>query len=408
MWRGSRRLTNGYDRHVGCNRLAAAVIATVALASAACGGGQHGKWGNSDGDQIEDKRLDQARVAAKKHDFDTAAALYEKVRKDHPVIAVLNEQVRFLISAGRANDAVTLAKAYYDEKADDAKGFRLYADALIADGQSAAALEVTDQMIQLDAGDIAAHEQRGRALTLADRFDDAVTELNRAAQLDAHNADVMMSLGIALQKDGKIDEAIGEFRAAVNRMPDSSRANRLLGAALGEKGSSDEAKVYLLKAIQLDPDDGHPLFELGILYNRLQDQASAEDDLAKATKLSPGDSTIWYAYGEILRIEGKIEPALAAYRHAIELTPAHPKAALKLGTALIDAGRAAEAETVLTEAVRRDPNNAANYAILGHAYAKDKKNALAIDAYDKFLQLAPKDDAERAKVKKALADVKKH
>ena len=387
MWRGLGRLTGQLDeRHVGSNRLAGALFAALAVTGAACGGGQHGKWGKTDGDQVEDKRLDQARAAAKKHDFNAAAALYDKVHKDHPVIAV----------------------AYYDEKADDAKGFRLYADALIADGQSAAALEVTDQMIQLDAGDVAAHEQRGRALILAERFDDAVTELNRAAQLDGHNPDVMMSLGTALQKDGKIDEAIGEFRAAVNRLPDSSRASRLLGSALGEKGSSDEAKVYLLKAIQLDPDDGHPLFDLGILYNRLQDQASAEDDLAKATKLSPGDSTIWYAYGEILRIESKIEPALAAYRHAIELTPAHPKAALKLGTALIDAGRATEAVTVLTEAVRRDPNNAANYGVLGHAYAKDKKNALAIDAYDKFLQLAPKDDPERAKIRKALADVKKH
>jgi len=54
-----------------------------------------------------------------------------------------------------------------------------------------------------------------------------------------------------------------------------------------------------------------------------------------------------------------------------------------------------DAEMLLTTAVRRDGKAAANYYQLGVVYAAKKKNRQAVENYKKYLELAPKTEAEK-------------
>jgi Flp pilus assembly protein TadD len=353
-----------------------------------------------------DQLVQQARAAAQKGEIEAADKDYQQAEKLKPDVAIVQEHVDWLIKVKRVDAAVATAKAYYEAKPADVKGYHIYANALIAAGDFATALDVTQQAIGLDANDATAHEQRGRALILAKKIDDGLDEIRKAAQLAPQDPEMLISLGSALQRAGKVDEAALQLREAVKIAPDNPRAARLLGMVLRDQFELDEAQVYLTKATKLDPDDGRAWFELGLLQNKKGDGLGAEESLAKACQLEPDDATNWYAYGEQLRYNEKLDQALEAYRKAMTLKPPHPKASAKFGLTLALQKKYAEAETFLTDAIRDDPKNAFNYQNLGVVYEGEKKWKFAIDAYEKFVDLADKADGDLPKVKAKIKELK--
>lgn len=395
------------------------LVVAAALTLTACGGGEGKKPKHPKGGKVERSKetLQQARAAARKGDIDRANDLYASAYADDHKFATLQEHVHFLLDAHQQEKAVAVAKVYYDDNSSDTNGYALYAEALIAAGQSRAAMSVTDELLQLDDQAAYNHSLRGRALVLDGKRQDGIDELRKAQEMDGKDPEVLMALGEALLADKKVDEAAIHLRNAVKLVPDSARAYTLLGAALRDQKEIDDAKDALRKAIELDPKSGRPYFELGILHNQLSEQADAEQALAKAVELDPDDTTYWYAYGQILHLRatqdpksidaGKLDLAINAYKRSLDIHPPHPKAAGKLALALLDADRHDEAEVLLTGMVRANPDDPESYFYLGAVYAHAHKYKLAIDAYERFLTLADKAHPERERVKKAILELKR-
>jgi tetratricopeptide (TPR) repeat protein len=351
--------------------------------------------------------LGEARTAVAAKQDEVADAKFAAAFEAKPDIAILEEHVRFLIGTNRLPRAVEVSKAYYDAQPADPKGFHLYSHALIAAGSFDAAADVAGKAIALDDNDAAAHENRGRALFLAGKGPEGIEELRRAAQLAPDNAEYLIELANALHRTGNVNEAALQLRSAIKLSPDHARAHLLLGVVLRDQMELDEAKVYLTKATELDPRDPRPWFELGILQNKLGDNNGAEASLGKSVELGPDNATNWYAYGEALRLNKKYDLAVTAYERAQTLKPPHPKAAAKRGLVLYEAKRYGEAEVFLTNAVREDPKNPYNYINLAVVLKQQKKYKLAIEMYEKFLELAPKEDGDVPKVKSEIRDLKK-
>ncbi len=351
--------------------------------------------------------LAEARSLAREGDVDGADRAYGEAYADGRETKILTEHVEFLLQAGKPTRAQDVAKTYYDEHATDSLGYRLYSEALLAGNKGTEALEIADQLVALDAEDPVGHERRGRALILLDKSREAIEELRQAVQLDPKNATYHMALGTALHKLGDFDDAALAFRAALKQAPDDPQAHVLLGMALRDLNELDEARQYLDKALEIDSRHARAYFELGLLLNRQGKQADAEEALAKAVRYQPNESLFWYAYGEIYRLQGRTEEALEAYEKAMDRDPPYPKAVGKLGLLLVQTKRYDEAETVLIAGIRKDKSNAVNYLHLGVVYAAKGKNKLAIENYEKFLELAPKNDPERARAKSAIQELKR-
>lgn len=353
-----------------------------------------------------DQVLADARAAAQAGDVDGAVAKYDQAYKMKADVAILEEETKVLIDGKQVDVAVTTAKAYYDAHPTDARGIHLYDQTLIAAGDFATALSVSDELLALDDGDAAAHEQKGQALVLADKVQEGVEELRTAVSIEPKNAAYLIELGSALDRAGKADEAALQLRAAVAIDPDNGRALMLLGIALRDQAELEEAETFLVQATKKSKD-ARPWFELGITQNKRGDDVGAEDSLAQATSIEPDNSLYQYAYGEMLRINKRYDDAVEAYRKAATLTPPHPKANAKLGMALFQAGKLGEAEVSLSDAVRKDPNNAFNYFNLGIVYKEEKKTKLAIEAFENYLKLADKDDGDRGKANDCVKALKK-
>lgn len=389
-----------------------ALVCCVALAAPACGGGGEspGKTAKKPGkSSSRDSKalLSEARDAARNGELDDADAAYGKAYEVAKEFEILEEHVDFLIHAGRATRAQEVAKAFYEANTTNPKGYDIYAEALLAGSDGAGAKAIADEMIGLYPDEPGGHEKLGRALILLDKPDEGVEELRKAVGLDSGNADLQLSLGLALHNLKKVDEAALAFRAALKKAPEDSKAHTYLGMALRDQGELDESKTYLDKAIELDGDNGRAYFELGLLYNRQGKQADAEIALSRAVQKSPNESLFWYAYGEIYRLQKRIDDAMNAYKKAVDLDPPYPKAVAKLTQLLIERKQLDEAENVLTPALRREPKQAAYHFQLGALQAARRKPRDAIQSYQRYLELAPRNDPDRDRARDEIKDLKR-
>jgi superkiller protein 3 len=124
-------------------------------------------------------------------------------------------------------------------------------------------------------------------------------------------------------------------------------------------------------------------------------------------QLNPNESLFWYAYGEIYRLQDRTDEAISAYKKASDIDPPYTKAMLKLGLLLTAKKDYDEAEQVLTNAIRREPKNPLGYLEMGDLQAAKRKNKLAIENYQKYVDLTQKGDPERDRAQAAIKDLKR-
>ena len=174
--------------------------------------------------------------------------------------------------------------------------------------------------------------------------------------------------------------------------------------------AQDEIKEgigYLQQATQADPNMAEAWYNLALAQNDFGDNYEAEISAAKAATLEPGNGQYQYVYGEMLRINKKPEEAKAAYQKALDARPPAPKAAAKMAGVLYEAGQYAEAEVFLTDMIGKDPGNPGLYYNLGWVYSAQKKYKLGVDAFEKYLELASKEDKDRPKAQAEIKSMKK-
>lgn len=126
----------------------------------------------------------------------------------------------------------------------------------------------------------------GTALEALRRYDEAAKRYRVAIALDARYPRAHVNLGNMLLLDGHVSEAADHYRAALDIEPDNAEGHNNLGRALGLLGQRARAIAHLREALRLGPT------------------ASTHVNLA-----------------QLLLEEGNAHDAIAAFRHAIALSP---------------------------------------------------------------------------------------
>jgi tetratricopeptide (TPR) repeat protein len=188
---------------------------------------------------------------------------------------------------------------------------------------------------------------------------DSITLWTRAADLDPQNDIATYKLGVALAEAGRDEEAIGRYEQTLLLVPDHEVARRNLnliravrsereGDRSAQAGDLDAAINQYAEALAADPTRRHARAARGIaLVRRGQFNDAAQDlkvafDAAMQSAAPAGDTT-------------------AAVQGGASGTRPHSTEALAvanaLSFALIQLGRHPEAAAVLTEALRRFPDD---------------------------------------------------
>lgn len=198
---------------------------------------------------------------------------------------------------------------------------------------------------------------RAQALLAQGDLAAAVDALREAVAVDPDDDTAHGLLGTALLATGRVDEAIEALREAVAGDGSDAFHRHSLGRALARAARLDEAAFQLLQAAKLAPDDPEVAFDLGLVFyeKRLYDKAVTW--LTKASVADAENARIPYALGLANEGQRDFAAAITAYREALRRDPTHIDARKTLADALASVGEHDAALEELGHVLRLEPTN---------------------------------------------------
>jgi serine/threonine-protein kinase len=305
---------------------------------------------------------------------------------------------------------------------------KLLGTGLSADGDPAAAESVLRMAQRQHPGDVWLNYELGRVLESLERHDEAIRFFTAARVIRPETGH---SLGHLLESRGDNSEAIAVFCDLIAMRPMSMRHMNCMGGAIKGRGRSREIKAVLEQAVaahrdevRLKPDSAEAHSNLAITLEVAGkiDEALAEfrtvkrldpkqnigatrpvmasfvDELGRVQRngrmgafvsLDDKITELSRRLGASLKKQGKLDEAIAVYRHLTQLEPASDSARITLATALKEQGKLDEAVTESREAIRLNPASADAHITLANSLKAQGKMDEAIAAYREAIRLEP-------------------
>jgi tetratricopeptide (TPR) repeat protein len=391
--------------------------------------------------------LAEAQRDIDKNDFESAIAPLQKVLADQPDFAYAHFQMGYVFTALKRNAE---ARAEYertislDPKMAEAN---LNLGLLLLDGQPADAVAPLRKAVELLPAQSRPRFLLGVALERTGEKAAAVESFEAASGLDPHDFDTLVHLGNAYLDLKRAPEAEKKYRSALEIQ--SNYAPALLGLAqsLDAQKKPEAAEVYG-KYLSAQPADAAVR---GRLVHLLLDQQQYDDALAELDRAAAGQAPTVESLklrADIQIAQKHLDDAIATLKQAIALVPGDAQLHGGLGRLFLEERDFASAEKELNAALQLEKNNviywkdlsstfylAGNYPatlttldvvakletpgpgawfIRALCYDKLNQTRPALEAYQKFLELAPDKNSDqvwqaqqRSKVLQRMLDRKR-
>jgi len=172
------------------------------------------------------------------------------------------------------------------------------------------------------------YKTRGSTQYNLERFDRAISDLEKAISIQRGNPAELVQLGIAYFRTGRYSKAAQVLEQAVALDPGSPSAAEYLGRIryregldLLEEGTYDEAASLLRGYVRDHTQDGVARFNLGLALLFAGDLEGAEKEFRQCTLLRPDHWQAFQRLGYIHEKQRSYQKALDSYRRAQSLQP---------------------------------------------------------------------------------------
>jgi cellulose synthase operon protein C len=325
--------------------------------------------------------------------LDGEAAFYTAAVARFPRYIPLRQ---FQIGAARRRGpaaAEPLLRELLAEAPANAWAWRELADVLIGLGRLDEANAALDAAAPLDPRAPALAVIRGEAMARAGLRAEARTEYRKALAFDIDHTYAMQALLNACDGGVERREAVRFLRTELARQ--SSTGTGILQFAGLARAFLEPRELFavLSEAHAARPDLWHAWSVLIGQTAAINAMVDALDLAHRATARFPLAARLWVDLANVHHARAEREEQITALRRALEIEPAWGWAARELSDALVQANRFAEAEAVLSEALRRNPDDAATQIGLAHLLELQGRNAAALDALAQAARRAPGNDA---------------
>lgn len=185
----------------------------------------------------------------------------------------------------------------------------------------------------------------------------AILDIRRALAADPQNPRLLMLAARAHERDGSPD-LTGENLAAATRASNYDPAISLQYAAfLQGRNQVEAAETVLSEAVRRNPSNPRLLTALAQLRLRLEDWTGADEIAAQIAALDGGAATADQLRAATLSGQGRFDESAAVLRELAEQREDDGAALAGLVSAYLRSGQPDRAESILEEALARNPAN---------------------------------------------------
>jgi len=221
----------------------------------------------------------------------------------------------------------------------------------------------------------------GLAFLQRDELTLARRQFERAVALAPSNAQAHAYLGHVLDRLGDTEAAQDALEQALTLDPDLVLAHYFLGIHHRQLGDVEEAQSVLWQGLVLDPENAALRVQMAEAYLDLGDYGGAEEWYQGAVEVVPEDQRfdfqLMLAHFYLDHLYRVVEGGVPAAEAAVALAPGDARAQDLLGWAYHLAGRHAEAEQTLVQALALAPDLVSARYHLGSLYASTGRPDLA-------------------------------
>ena len=195
----------------------------------------------------------------------------------------------------------------------------------------------------------------------------------------------LFSILSAIALDGVMPGSAALQTVTIKR-EDAYRANNL-GVALLEQYKYKEGAESFSRALQLDPKVQIARINLSIALFNIPDLPGAQREAGKAIAESSKYPHPYYILGLIAKSQNRVDEAIRAFQHVLQLDPRDVGASVQLGQLYAGARNYADAIKAFRVAVEVDPYNMTALYNLGLALTRSNQRAEGQQAIQKFQEL---------------------
>lgn len=183
----------------------------------------------------------------------------------------------------------------------------------------------------------------GMILLKADRFSEALANLENALSLDPAHFQGRIAYSRALLQAGFPGAALSQAKKLSSVAPHSFEAILLLAEAAEQTGDPDGALEAWTLLCEAQPTSARAHFHLGKAHWRYGNLNQAIHHLRRSTRLSYRVPYAFHALGTVYRSQGFLDRAEREFRKAIQVAPTFLLGLISLGHLLTETQRSHEA-----------------------------------------------------------------
>jgi len=260
----------------------------------------------------------------------------------------------------------------------------------------------------------------GKVLTKVGEQQQALLCYREGVKHNPQSYELYFNLGIGFTQQNNWQQAKDCYRQALQLNPSYWEALHNLGSVLGYQELWSEAITVYRQAIRLKSEDPRSYNDLGLMLLQNHQPEEAISAIRKAIALKADFAEAYCNFGDAFVQIGQWRKAITAYQSAAKIKPELPRLSQKIAYALFrqsEEYKQTALEQIMQE-IEREPKNVTNYyqALeinnsnpelylgLGNALIAQKNIDGAIAAYQKVVQLEPKNVEATIRLTNALME----
>jgi tetratricopeptide (TPR) repeat protein len=201
--------------------------------------------------------------------------------------------------------------------------------------------------IEIDENYDPAYFQLARIYAIQQKFDEALTYIEKAYELDPSNKWYALLLVDLYRNNYQLTEAINIYSSLLEQEPNNTEYLKSVSALYALQKKYTEAIDALEKIEKIDGISEETRFQIRTLYLQQNDYDNAIATLVELSNLFPNEEKYCNMIAELYMQQGKREEALLWYEKVIEINPNNPYIQITLADFYANAGDQEVAYTYL-------------------------------------------------------------